>query len=535
MALSLSAGTGSGSDLLVETRSGTLLGRTDKNDTLCWLGIPYAKPPVGELRWRAPVPLEPWVGIRKADRFGGSATQFQSIFTSQITGSEEALTLNVWRPRTGGTKLPVYVWIHGGGNSIGSSDPDGYHGYGIASRSEAVFVSLNYRLGPLGWFWHPAMASTQTGTEAGGNFGLLDILMALRWIQDNIEAFGGNPGNVILTGESAGAANTIALMISPLGRGLFHKAIIQSGYQRSVSMEEAGTQSEGVLLTLLQKKKRFRTPDQAREYRATMTDTEIMAFLRSCGDREILRCYTPNPTGMINHLYHIEDGVVFPAGGYDAAKKGIWGNPVPAILGSNLNETKMFLLFDRTKKPGTPLYETISDIGSLRFKALGVDEIAAGLTLAGVPAWGYRFDYGAPDEHGNSPFPGNYGIRLGAFHTLEIPFFLGTGSVNGDLFSSLIFNDGNRKSREILTDIIMTYTANFIIGGNPNTGRPVPLAWEAWGDNRESPGYLVFNMRGDEPDLRTGREHIPAAELPDRLKSRLSGSDYDEARRFLDM
>ncbi len=144
-------------------------------------------------------------------------------------GSEDCLFLNVWRPRTAERGLPVYVWIHGGGNSIGSASmTDEYSGTRLAHRSNMVFVSLNYRLGPFGWFTHPALREGTSAEDDSGNFGTLDIVHALRWIRDNIEAFGGDPGLVAVTGESAGGLNVLSLMISPPAEGLFHRVIAQS-------------------------------------------------------------------------------------------------------------------------------------------------------------------------------------------------------------------------------------------------------------------------------------------------------------------
>ena len=197
------------------TRFGVLRGRPDDADTWSWKGIPFAAPPVGELRWRAPRDPAPWAGVRDASRFGGRAVQFSPI-GGGISGTEDCLYLNVWRPRDAETGLPVYVWIHGGGNSLGAADmvPD-YYGHRVAAVSRVVFVSVNYRLGPFGWLALPALREGVSAEDDSGNFGTLDLVHALRWIRDNIAAFGGDPRTVMISGESAGGMNVLSLIASP--------------------------------------------------------------------------------------------------------------------------------------------------------------------------------------------------------------------------------------------------------------------------------------------------------------------------------
>jgi para-nitrobenzyl esterase len=155
---------------LVQTRFGLAQGFADADSTLVWKSIPFARPPVGDLRWRAPQDPEPWGGIRASRSFNAGCTQFSPAFKGSITGSEDCLYLNVWRPQGTETGLPVYVWIHGGGNSIGSATmvPD-YYGNRIAAHSRVVFVSMNYRLGPFGWFTHPALRDGASSEDASGN------------------------------------------------------------------------------------------------------------------------------------------------------------------------------------------------------------------------------------------------------------------------------------------------------------------------------------------------------------------------------
>jgi para-nitrobenzyl esterase len=199
-------------------------------------GIPYAAPPLGDLRWRAPQPVAAWTGVRQAYIFGSACPQAASKDIVLADMSEDCLTLNVWSPaRQAGARLPVMVWLHGGAFETGGARMPIYDGSSLASKG-VVIVTLNYRLGFFGFFGHPQL--TEEARAEGvptANYGLLDQIAALQWVKRNIEAFGGDPANVTLFGESAGGASVLALMTAPAGRGLFHKAIVQSGGGRWVA------------------------------------------------------------------------------------------------------------------------------------------------------------------------------------------------------------------------------------------------------------------------------------------------------------
>jgi para-nitrobenzyl esterase len=218
-------------------------------------GIPFAAPPVGEFRWRAPQPVAPWREVRDAKAFGNACVQppprpGQAGLGAPV--SEDCLYLNVWRPRGAKGRLPVMVWIHGGSLVNGAASMARYYGAGFARRG-AVLVSINYRLGHLGYFAHPALSREAADGGQLANYGLMDQVAALEWVQRNIGAFGGDPSRVTIAGQSAGAFSVQALMASPRARGLFQRAIVQSGYYRGpyqrlaerapdgkVSAEEAG-------------------------------------------------------------------------------------------------------------------------------------------------------------------------------------------------------------------------------------------------------------------------------------------------------
>ncbi|MFN4217567.1 MAG: carboxylesterase/lipase family protein, partial [Brevinematales bacterium] len=382
---------------LVRISSGWIEGQKEQN-VYSFKGIPYASPPTRELRWKAPRPHPGWKGIYRANKFRGTSPQFLPFF-GWIIGDEDCLYLNLWRPQTDETNLPVYVWIHGGGNSIGSAHyvPD-YYGAQLAKNANLIFISLNYRLGPFGWFTHPALRENQKSLDNSGNYGTLDIIFALHWIQSNILAFGGDPSCVTIAGESAGGLNVFSLMISPLGGGLFHRAVVQSGYLALISRDAADKKASEIITRLLVKKHLAKSLEEAYSQLATMSSKDVRTFLYSLSAQDILSAFQGNTLGMIGETYLIADGEVFPLEGFQAFEEGKFHH-VPLILGSNKEETKLFLSFSR-KDWDSPLYQALGKLGGMRWKALYVDAIADTLTRWNTPVYVYRFDWGSSDEKG---------------------------------------------------------------------------------------------------------------------------------------
>src|ERR1700722_200236 len=217
-------------DLQVKIDSGIVEGK-QQGAIRTFLGIPYAAPPVGDLRWKPPAPAAKWAGVRAAKEFGAHCMQgkvYGDMIFPDAGNSEDCLTLNVWTPaKKADAKLPVLVWIHGGGFAAGGTSEPRQHGEKLAARG-VVVVSMNYRLGVFGFVVHPELAK-ESGRDSAGNYGLLDQTAALQWVQRNVAAFGGDPANVTIFGESAGSFSVSAQMASPLAKGLFQKAIGESG------------------------------------------------------------------------------------------------------------------------------------------------------------------------------------------------------------------------------------------------------------------------------------------------------------------
>src|SRR5208282_1031785 len=216
----------------VRTEAGNVEGSTSADGKVqIFKGIPYAAPPVGALRWKEPQPVPSWQGVRKATEFGAQCMQgrvFDDMVFRDAGPSEDCLYLNVWTPKASlGTKLPVMVWIYGGGFQAGATSEPRQDGERLAHKG-VVVVSMNYRLGIFGFFSHPELTK-ESPNHASGNYGLQDQAAALQWVRKNIAAFGGDPGNVTIFGESAGSFSVSALMASPLSKSLIHRAIGESG------------------------------------------------------------------------------------------------------------------------------------------------------------------------------------------------------------------------------------------------------------------------------------------------------------------
>lgn len=257
---------------VVETASGRLEGEQTE-DVRSWRGVPYAAPPVGDLRWRPPQPAEPWSGVRSATSYGpaclqGPATALGDALFDVDGTDEDCLTLNVHRPANDDERLPVIVWLHGGAFSYGSGRQAVFNSPELVERG-VVLVTLNYRLGRLGFLAHPALVEDG---ERIANFGLLDQVAALQWVQDNIAAFGGDPDNVTVFGESAGGTSVNALMSAPVADGLFDKAISQSGLGReeTQSWDDASREAVAVTTELL-------GPDVTAEDLRAMPAADVMA------------------------------------------------------------------------------------------------------------------------------------------------------------------------------------------------------------------------------------------------------------------
>lgn len=510
-----------------------------------WRGLPFARPPVGALRWRAPRPPEPWDGVRDARRFGDSCRQFarpggayDGAGAGEPSGSEDCLYLNVYAPRfepgdvpRGAERLPVMVWIHGGGNTIGSArdfDPTT-----LVATQRVVVVTTQYRLGAFGWFTHPSLREGERVDDASGNYGTLDLVRALAWVQENVEAFGGDPRRVTIFGESAGGRNVFTLLLSRRATGLFTRAIVQSGSVRTTPVAEAENlrdapvagdpySSGEVLLGLLERDGTAADREAAKRHVAATTPAAIATYLRGRSSDEILASYDASGLGGMYHLPQtFRDGHVLPVRDpLEQLARGEY-NRVPTILGTNRDENKLFLLFDSehvTRAFGLlPLwldderrYELEAEYLSLMWKARGVDEPATAMARAqGASVYAYRFDW---DDEADFLWL-DLGKLLGAAHGFELPFVFGRLTL-GPL-TNVVF-DSARHDRDLeLAQAMMSYWAQHAYTGNPARGRDgTLLRWHAWSD--PEPGFLVFDS-SDDGGLETSRDTVTIRGLLERV------------------
>ncbi len=477
--------------------SGELVGFAEKNGkTQTWLGIPFAAPPTGELRWRAPQPPAKWAGVRDALKLGSACPQLAGILSDTpdakpgtVVGNEDCLYLNVYAPsgsagEVAKRKLPVMVWFHGGGNSVGHAG--GYDGSELAARYGVVVVTTNYRLGPFGWFRQAALIEHAKGDEASGNWGTLDLIRSLEWVRENAAAFGGDPKNVTIFGESAGGTDVYSLLVSKRAEGLFQRAISQSGGFGSHSLAEAenptdaeqpgkpNSSAEATPRILFAGFDR----DKALAQLKALPPAEVALRLRAATPEQIFAAYTANDSegfgGMIDIPAVLRDGHTLPV--EDPVKLLAEGryNRVPVILGTNRDEIKLFIFRDPKLVrwwfgilpafKDENAYQATSDYAALNWKMGGVDAPAASMRKAQGPSvYVYRFDW---DEEPKFLWS-DFGKLLGAAHGMEIPFVF--HHFEGGF--ARLFTDANKAGREEVADAMSSYWANFAWTGAPGKGR----------------------------------------------------------------
>ncbi len=514
----------------VQTKYGKISGFSDKN-SWCWKGIPYATPPVGALRWKAPLDPIPWIGTRKTRKFGNSAAQIMPIMGP--TGSEDCLYLNIWRPKGSGMKLSVYLYIHGGGNSIGTSATVDYYGNAVTEKSNLMYISVNYRLGAMGWFMHPAVTGSGSPEDQSGNFSTLDLIKSLEWVQDNIKAFGGDPDNVTIAGESGGAFNVLSLLISPAAKGLFHRAISESGLSLIWSPDTAEAQSNNLLVNLLIKDRTAKDQEEAEQIMNKMSEKEINDYLRSKSAFEITKSIPTRDFGMAEWRTIFTDGAVIPKEGYGVFSSGEWANKVPLIIGCTKDELKLFGYFRKDPPRSSREYDLIWGYRSLLWRVSGLDSIVSQMnSKIKVPIYAYRFDWGSPDSNGLSVLPGNMGRDLGAHHAAEIPFFLGMGLGAISMMIGKTHTLQNQPGRERLTDLCMRYLANFAQTGNPN-GENLPH-WPPWNSNEEKEKILVLDAGFDDIRLSYLKDIVTVQSVLDLINSELKEPELGIILSFLD-
>ena len=544
----------------VELAQGRITGFVQGSGTHAWLGIPFARPPVDDLRWRAPQPPVPLTEPLAATSIGSACVQFANALAvledpddDGIVGSEDCLTLNVYAPAgaaADGRKRPVMFWIHGGGNSIGHAGP--YDGGMLAANHDVVVVAANYRLGPLGWFSHPALRQAAANAEdASGNYGTLDVVRALQWVQENVATFGGDPGNVTVFGESAGGMNVMALLVSPQAAGLFHRAVVQSGGLNLTPLATAEEFAEGipegvapghanssaeVLATLLMRQGTAADKPAARRLAREMSGQEIRDLLRGTSAPELVSLYGGDGgLGMFSFPALLQDGAVLP----DATAEELFAstenyNAVPTMLGTNRDEVKLFMalspewveqrfwIFPRLKNPDA--YNRAARYGSDGWKVSGVDRLARLMSAAqGDSVFAYRFDW---DEE---PTVLGYDLSqaMGAAHGLEIAFIFGNFGGIAPGFGDL-YDEDRIPARDVLSRSMMSYWAEFAYSGDPGRGRDgAEVPWQPWNNAPNTDKMIIFDTAQDG-GIRMSSEEVTLASLKAQLLADTTFADQAE-------
>jgi para-nitrobenzyl esterase len=319
----------------VKIANGLIAGE-ERDGVRGYKGIPFAAPPVGDLRWKPPQPVKPWDGVRDGTKFGAICPQPKSILgTKQEQASEDCLFLNVWTAATNAdAKLPVMAWIHGGGCTTGAGSQPSYDGTTFA-KAGVVLVTINYRLGPFGYLAHPLL-SKEAPHNVSGNYGHLDQIAALQWVQQNIAAFGGDPACVTIFGESAGAMSVCRLMVSPQAKGLFHRAIAQSG--GAVGRNRHLRERQSLLTPMETEGERL-----AQKLGCDKAENPLAALRAKSAD-EILAAANPAQGlyGKGMKYGPIVDGWTIPADPGDLFEQG-QQHDLPFLMGSNADEGRLFL------------------------------------------------------------------------------------------------------------------------------------------------------------------------------------------------
>ncbi len=496
----------------IATSSGITEGQLS-NKVISWHDIPYAQPPIGNLRWKAPKEvISPNLIIESKDNnfciqetssLGGSAQFSDEI----VSGSEDCLYLDIFAPKNyDNNSLPVMFWIHGGGNTSGLKDL--YEFNKMVEKHKVIVVRINYRLGPFGWFTHPAIQDLQEGIDKTSNFGTLDIIAALQWVQKNISLFGGDPSNVTIFGESAGGHNVYSLLVSEKAKGLFHKAISMSGYTTSISTQNAYKQDK---YSATSDNTSWEVVNKIIQNDQEKIDIEVIRdILLNLPAEDFFKIYAERESYQEIPLL-TSDGIVIPDIGLrESLQNRDLINNVPLIAGSNADEVKLWLAtaeyfidveysfigsllgIPKVILNDEEAFEAFNYYRSSAWKIRGVDYPLQSLSKGGNnKLYSYRFDWDDHREH----IVADFKKLIGAAHATEIPLLAGnTKLVGGFPLSTLIYPPSSSK-RYVSENMIMFWT-NFAKYGSPGSSTN-SIEWELYNSDSTNSQFLILDEKNN--------------------------------------
>ena len=530
-------------DIVVKSQSGNYLG-IEAKDLYVFRGIPYAEPPVGALRWRAPRDVEYLDAIIDASEFKNECVQPKdnsSIFNRNLsTGDEDCLYLNIYVPKNQNSlnknKFPVMYWIHGGSNIWGAGSD--YDFSNLAASQQVIVVTINYRLGLFGWFASPFFAETAEGLDKSYNFGHLDIIKGLEWVNQNISSFGGDKNNVTIFGESAGGSNTLTMIASPLAEGLFHKAISQSGYVSSYSAEYAESISE------LSSKNIF-----AEDIKYLTDSNEIVDYLQGLTQTEVYEKYIATAEKYVYPItpITIRDGIVIPKEGVYKALEKTDPNLV-VVAGTNKDEMNYWFVYSeyfydtsfeirRTLKRSEANLRSWNKYRSAIWRYRGAEEPLRRMSKSNDNLYSYRLDW---DEEDDGIF-GDYSLFVGAAHGIDIPFIANSFDMEQIpwYIKNILFPESTAEGRDALSALMMRYWGNIAKYGDPNVF--VPQKWEKFTasdnqmiilDNPQDPNFGMVTNPVMPKTLLKEIESDSALEIEERcLIGWIAVRDFNEDKK----
>lgn len=515
------------------TSKGFVKGKKNSSKhAMIWYGIPYGASTAGKNRFRAPQDVTPWTGVKQTTSMRKRALQYSSSDSNGYIGTEDCLYVNVYRPYTLETNLPVLVYLHGGGNCSGTANVDFTE---IARETNSVIVSVSYRLGAFGFLSHPAL---QEGTqeEKSGNFALLDVKKALQWVQTDIGAFGGNNQNVTLSGFSGGARMALLCLIAPSMKGLFHKAIILSGGFTTSTPEEGKTSVESKLARVLVDRGIYPDKQTAKSYIASAGNEELKGLFQTLTKAELAKMYKSFDLKMSEFPHGFTDGTVLPKQGFSVISQGGTYNRVPVMLGSDMTEFATFgwngsaevgILSSTEPAVLTSneqyLVGTGIQYGSMLQSHFYIENVASILydDIKHKSIYAFRNQWGT----NAGVTDGFYSRFVGAYHGQSRDFLLGNYKQYKKNYSPDAVSAKNMEGREALTKQMRNYVANFLLTGNPN-GNSL-MQWNTWNPLVGIDKIMMFNAGKEAVTSAMSTQMYDRDEIFRNLCNVTAESDYD--------